>query len=82
MKSSIARPASGKQDRGPELIAPPRKRAYPKRVPSSLMPHQRAWAADSMRAGRSAHQVACELSCSENVVLELWVRAELRRRAA
>jgi hypothetical protein len=71
------------QRRKVEGIDSPKQRAY-KRVPSALTPEQRIQAVQSLRAGRNVHQVACELSCAPWVVMELYIRAEIRdlRRAA
>lgn len=48
-------------------------------VPSQLMPCLRRSIEDSMRAGRGVKACAAEYNATQPLVLETWLRAELRR---
>lgn len=78
--STLPDSAAPRKTPGPQLVQPARDRVYAKRVPSSLTPRQQREAIDSVRAGRSFHAVAYELSCAEIVIAELYMR-DVERRA-
>lgn len=59
-----------------------RQRVYAKRVPSSLPPEKKVLALGWLKSGRNVHQCAQEFSCSEVVIVEVWLRDVARRLAA
>lgn len=64
------------QQTGPQLVVSKRDGAYRKRVPSVLTKEQQEDIKHSFEAGRNAHQISSELSCSIALVLEMVLRQQ------
>jgi hypothetical protein len=72
--------AQAAQSRRPQPVEDIRK-AVKHTVPGTLNPHMKSLIVREVRAGRSVPQVAKAYSAASVVVLELWLREELRKAA-